>query len=47
MGNMLQVQDIKVLFQLLCMENVGGQLCIVVAAFAIDLFDDQLGITFH
>jgi hypothetical protein len=29
------------------MEQVGGQLWIVAAAFALDLLDDQLGITFH
>jgi hypothetical protein len=44
---MLQVQDLKVLFQLLCMEQVGGQLWIIATAFTLDLFDDQLGITFH
>jgi hypothetical protein len=47
MGNMLQVQDFKVLFYLLCMEQVDDQLWIVAAAFALDLFDDELGITFH
>jgi hypothetical protein len=47
MENMLQVQDLKVLFQLLGMEQVGGQLWVVVAAFALDLLDDQLGVTFH
>jgi hypothetical protein len=29
------------------MEQVGGQLWIIVAAFFLDLLDDQLGITFH
>jgi hypothetical protein len=29
------------------MEQVGNQLSIVVAAFTLDLLDDQLGITFH
>jgi hypothetical protein len=28
------------------MEQVGGQLWIIVAAFTLDLLDDQLGITF-
>jgi hypothetical protein len=34
---MLQVKD---LFSLLCMEQVGGQLWIIVTAFALDLLDD-------
>jgi hypothetical protein len=37
---MLQVQDLKDLFQLLCMEQVGDQLRIVAAGFTLDLFDD-------
>jgi hypothetical protein len=40
MGNILQVQDIKVLFHLLRMAQVGDQLWIIAAAFALDLFDD-------
>jgi hypothetical protein len=43
----MQVQDLKVLLQLLGMEEVGGQLGIIAATFALDLFDDQLGVTFH
>jgi hypothetical protein len=36
------------LFQLLCMEQVGSQLWIVVATFSLDMLDDQLGIhEFH
>jgi hypothetical protein len=42
MGNMLQVQDLKVLFQVLCMEQVDGQLWIIAAAFTLDLLDDLL-----
>jgi hypothetical protein len=42
---MLQVQDLKILFQLLGMEEVGGQLWIVAVAFSLDLLDDQLRIT--
>jgi hypothetical protein len=45
--DMVQVQDLKVLFHLLGMEQVGDQLGIIVAAFTLDLFDDQLGVTFH
>jgi hypothetical protein len=37
---MLQVQDLKVLFQLLCMEWVGDQLWIIVAIFTLDLLDN-------
>jgi hypothetical protein len=40
MGNMLQVQDLKVFLQLPCMEQVGGQLWIIAAAFTLDLLDD-------
>jgi hypothetical protein len=29
------------------MEQVDDQLWIIAAAFALDLLDDQLGITFH
>jgi hypothetical protein len=47
MRNMLQVQDLKVLLKLLHLEQVGGQLWIIVAAFSLDLLDDLLRITFH
>jgi hypothetical protein len=38
----VQVKDIKVLFQLLNMEQVGSQMGLVVVAFTLDLLDDQL-----
>jgi hypothetical protein len=41
---MLQVQDLKILFQLLDMEQVGSQLGIVAATFSFDLLDDQMRI---
>jgi hypothetical protein len=44
---MVQVQDLKVLLQLLDMEQVGGQLGIIVAAFSFHLLDDQVGVTFY
>jgi hypothetical protein len=37
---MLQVRDLKVLFQLLCMDQLGGQLWIIAVAFTLDLLDD-------
>jgi hypothetical protein len=44
---MVQVQDLKVPFQLLGMEQIGGQLWVVTATFTIYLFDDELRIAFH
>jgi hypothetical protein len=46
-SDVVQVQDLEVLFQLLGMEQVSSQLGIIAAAFILDLFDDQLGATFH
>jgi hypothetical protein len=43
----VQVEDLKVLFQLLGMEHVGGQLRIIAGALPLDLFDDQLGVALH
>jgi hypothetical protein len=40
--DVVQVKDIKVLFQLLNMEQVGSQMGLVVVAFTLDLLDDQL-----
>jgi hypothetical protein len=44
---MLQVQDLKILFHHLGMEQVVGQHWIIAAAFTLDLLNDQLGITIH
>jgi hypothetical protein len=46
-GNVLQVQDLKVLFQLARMEQIGGQLQIIATAISLDLLDDELGVSFH
>jgi hypothetical protein len=43
----VQVQDIEILFQLPDMEQVRHQLWVIVAAFALDLLDDELGVTLH
>jgi hypothetical protein len=43
----VQVQDLKILSQLPDMEQVRNQLQIVVAAFALDLLDDELGVALH
>jgi hypothetical protein len=45
--DMVQVQDLKVPFQLLGMEQIGGQLWVITAAFALYLIDDELIISFH
>jgi hypothetical protein len=37
----------KSFFQLVGMEQVGGQLGVIVAAFPLNLFDDQLGVALH
>jgi hypothetical protein len=44
---MVQVQDLKVPFQLLGMEQIGGQLWVIAAACALYLLDDELRIAFH
>jgi hypothetical protein len=46
-GNVLQVQDLKVLFQLARMEQMGGQLRIIATAVSLDLLHDELGLSFH
>jgi hypothetical protein len=43
----MKVQDIKVLFQLLGMEQLGGQLGIIAAALPLNLLDNQMGVTLH
>jgi hypothetical protein len=43
----VQVQDFKILFQLPDMEQVRNQLWVIAAAFALDLLDDELGVTLH
>jgi hypothetical protein len=47
MGNVLQVQDLKVLFQLACMEQIGSQLRVIVGEISFDLLNDELGVSFH
>jgi hypothetical protein len=29
------------------MEEIGGQLRVIAAAFSLDLLDDELGVSFH
>jgi hypothetical protein len=43
----VKVQDLKILFQLLGVEQVGNQLGIIAAAFSLDLLDDQLRVALH
>jgi hypothetical protein len=43
----LQVQDLKVLFQLARMEQIGSQLQVIVGAISLDLLDSELGVSFH
>jgi hypothetical protein len=45
--DMVQVQDLKVIFQLLGMEQIGGQLWVIAIAFALYLLDIELRIAFH
>jgi hypothetical protein len=43
----LQVQDLKVLFQLARMEQIGNQLRVIAGAISFDLLDNELGVSFH
>jgi hypothetical protein len=43
----VHLQDFKILFQLLDMEQVRSQLWVIIAALALDLLDDELGVTLH
>jgi hypothetical protein len=43
----LQFQDLKVIFQLAPVEQIGGQLRIVAIAISLDLLDDELEVSFH
>jgi hypothetical protein len=47
MGNVLQVQDLKVLFQLARMEQIGSQLRVIARAISLDLLFNELGVSFH
>jgi hypothetical protein len=46
-GNVVQVQYFKVLFQLARVEQIGGQLGVIAAAFSLYLLDEELGVSFH
>jgi hypothetical protein len=46
-GNVLQVQDLKVLFHLARMEQIGSQLRVIPGAISLDLLDNELGVSFH
>jgi hypothetical protein len=43
----LQVKDLKVIFQLARVEQIGGQLWITATVVSLDLLDDELGVSFH
>jgi hypothetical protein len=43
----MQIQDFKVLRQLLSMDQIGNQLGIIPAALPFNLLDDELGVAFH
>jgi hypothetical protein len=45
-GNVLQIQDLKDLFQLACMEQMGSQLRVIAGAISLDLLDNELGVSF-
>jgi hypothetical protein len=45
-GNVLQAQDLEVLFQLASVEKIGDQLRIMATAISLVL-DDELGVSFH
>jgi hypothetical protein len=47
MGNVLQVQDLKVLSQLVHIEQIGSQLWVITGAISLDLLDNKLGVSFH
>jgi hypothetical protein len=42
----LQVQDLKVLFQLARMEQIGSQLWVIAGAISLDLLDNEMGVSF-
>jgi hypothetical protein len=43
----LQIQDLKVLFQLARMEKIGNQLWVIAGAISLDLLDNESGVSFH
>jgi hypothetical protein len=43
----VQVQDFEILLRLLNMEQVRSQLRVIAAAVALDLLDDEMGVTLH
>jgi hypothetical protein len=45
--DVMQIQDFKVLHQLLSMDQIGSQLGIIAAALPFDLLDDELGVASH
>jgi hypothetical protein len=47
MRDVVQVQDIEILLRLLNMEQVRSQLRVIAAAVALDLLDDEMGVTLH
>jgi hypothetical protein len=47
MRDVVQIQDFKILFQLLNMEQVCSQLRVIAAALALDLLYDELGVALH
>jgi type II secretory pathway component PulK len=47
MRDVVQVQDFEILLRLLNMEQVRSQLRVIAAAVALDLLDDEMGVTLH
>jgi type II secretory pathway component PulK len=47
MRDVVQVQDFKILLQLLNMEQVHSQLWVIAAAVTFDLLDDELRVALH
>jgi hypothetical protein len=46
MGNVLQVEDVKVLSQLARMKYISSQLWVIVGAISLALLDNELGVSF-
>jgi hypothetical protein len=47
MGNVMQVQGLKVLSQLVRVEQIGSQLWVIARAISLDLLDNELGVSFN
>jgi hypothetical protein len=43
----VQIQDFKILFHLLDIEQICSQLQVIAVALTLDLLDDELGVALH